>query len=67
MDQENQRFTVIPVEGNACELTDSFTQSLRYDNLTWSESVELARLSFRQGFQVVIWCEGAGGAVCAET
>ncbi len=71
MGHENQRFTVIPVDGNACEMTDPFTPSLCYAGLTWDESVELARLSFEQGFQVVIWKEGdqeeGGSGACVET
>ncbi len=68
---DEQRFTVIPVDGEATDLTDVYTQSLRYDGLSWAESVELARLSFRQGFTVVIWlednAEDGGGETCAET
>ncbi len=67
---DEQRFTVIPIDGNACEMADPFTPSLCYAGLTWDESVELARLSFEQGFQVVIWKEGdqeeGGSGACVE-
>ena len=48
-------FTVIADNGNAADILEPFTDSLRYDCLSWSESVELCRLSFMQGFQCVIW------------
>ena len=48
-------FTVIPVDGEAVNLCDCVTESLRYDNLTWDEALELVRLSFLQGFEVIIW------------
>ena len=48
-------FTVIAVNGNAADILEPFTDSLRYDGLSWSERVELCRLSFMQGFQCVIW------------
>ena len=34
-------FTVIAVNGNAADILEPFTDSLRYDGLSWSESVEL--------------------------
>ena len=48
-------FTVIAVNGNAADILEPFTDSLRYDGHSWSESVELCRLSFMQGYQCVIW------------
>lgn len=47
--------TVICVDGEAADLGDFSTPSLRYDNLSWNEAVDLARLSFAQGFEIVIW------------
>lgn len=68
---DDQRFTVISVDGEVADLTDVYTQSLRYDGLSWTESVELARLSFLQGYTIVIWqedtAEDGGGGACAET
>lgn len=68
---EEMRFVVIPVDGEACELDDMYTQSLRYDGLTWEESATLARLSFQQGFTIIIWQEDSqaegGNGECAET
>lgn len=49
------RFTVIVVDGEAADLMDAATNSIRYDGLSWSDSIELCRLSFTQGFEVVIW------------
>ena len=54
MDEE-KRFVVIAVDGEPGDLSDPCTSSLRFDNLTWIESVELARLSFTQGFAVIVW------------
>ncbi len=53
MDQE--RFTVIVVDGEAADIGDFDTPSIRYDDLSWEESVQLARLSFNQGFEIVVW------------
>lgn len=50
-----ERFSVIVVDGEAADLCNVDTQSLRYDGLTWDEGVQLARLSFGQGFEIVIW------------
>ena len=52
---ENQLFTVIAIAGAFLDAADAGTDSLRFDGLTWEESVELARLSFCMGYQVVIW------------
>ena len=49
------KFTVIAVNGEVVDLAEPLTDSLRFDNLSWSESVELCRLSFMQGYQCVIW------------
>lgn len=67
-------FTVIVVDGDFAEATDylSGTSSIRYDGLSWADSVELARLSFMQGFEIVIWKQGesdgmeGGGGECGE-
>ena len=53
--QNDDRFTVIVVDGEAVDLGNFDTPSVRYDNLSWNESVELARLSFKQGFEIVVW------------
>ncbi len=67
---EEMRFVVVPVDGEVADLTDVYTQSLRYDDLTWEESVTLARLSFQQGFSIIIWQENSqaegGNGGCAE-
>lgn len=53
--QNDGRFTVIVVDGDAGDLGDFSTPSIRYDGLTWEDSVQLARLSFKQGFEIVVW------------
>lgn len=51
-------FTVIPVDGDATNLSDHDTLCLLYKNLSWQEAVELCRLSFAQGYECIIWkCE----------
>lgn len=52
---DGQHFTIIAVDGSFLDAADTGTDSLRFDGLTWTEAVELARLSFNQGFQVVLW------------
>lgn len=53
--KSDDRFTVIVVDGEAIDMGDFGTSSIRYDNLSWEESVQLARLSFNQGFEIVLW------------
>ncbi len=52
---EGQYFTVIAINGAFLDAADPYTNSLRFDNLPWQEAVELVRLSFDQGFEIVIW------------
>ena len=52
---ENQLFTVTAINGSFLDAADLGTASLRVDNLTWEEAVQLARLCFDQGFELVIW------------
>lgn len=52
---ENQLFTVIAIAGAFLDAAAAGTDSLRFDNLTWEEAVTLARLSFEQGFEIVVW------------
>lgn len=53
--KNDDRFTVIVVDGESAELGNFDTLSVRYDDLTWEQSVELAKLSFTQGFEIVLW------------
>lgn len=53
--KNDDRFTVIVVDGEAADLGNFDTPSVRYDDLTWEQSVELAKLSFTQGFEIVLW------------
>lgn len=59
-------FTVVVIDGEASEMCEPYTNLLRYDGLTWADSVELVRLSFAQGFQAVIWRQEGGTAECGE-
>lgn len=52
---ENQLFTVTAVNGSFLDAASINTDSLRFDNLTWAAAVQLARLCFDQGFELVIW------------
>lgn len=48
-------YTVIVVDGAAIDAADVSTDSIKYSNLTWEDSVALARLSFLQGFEIIVW------------
>lgn len=52
---ENQLFTVIAIAGAFLDAADAGTDSLRFDGLTWEETVTLVRLSFEQGYEIVLW------------
>lgn len=56
-----ETFTLIVVDGSFLDVTDIGTDSVRFNGLTWEESVELARLSFRNGHEVVLWREETEG------
>ena len=53
--ESEARFVVIVVDGEAAAMNDYSTSSIRYNDLTWEQSVELAKLSFSQGFELVLW------------
>ena len=49
-------FTLVVIDGTFLDSADSLeTTLIRYDDLTWEEVVQLSELSFRQGYEVVIW------------
>lgn len=52
---KDQFFTVTAINGSFLDAADFDTDSLRFDNLSWEEAVQLARLCFDQGFELVIW------------
>lgn len=52
---DGQRFTVIAIAGEFIDASSLGTDSLRFDDLTWEDAVTLARLSFDQGYEIVIW------------
>lgn len=58
------RFTVIPIDGDPENYFDVYTPAMTYSSLTWAESVELARMSFQQGYTVIIWKEDMEGGSC---
>ncbi len=52
---EDKLFTVIAINGSFMEAGNLDVSLMRFDNLAWDESVILARLSFKQGYEIVIW------------
>ena len=67
----SELFSVLAIDGGVMEWAeDATTPYLRYDGLTWTEAVELCRISFKNGFRCVIWLadggENTGGADDAE-
>lgn len=52
---ENSRFSIFVLDGEVSDFSDIDTPYLRYEGLSWADAVELARLSFTQGFTVCIW------------
>ena len=59
MQELDGRFVVTVYAG---DIFDDCAPALRYGGLTWADSIELVRLSFEQGFTVVIWLwEGCNG------
>lgn len=52
---EGQLFTVIAINGSFLDVDDPNVDSLRFDGLNWEDAVSLARLSFDQGFEIVVW------------
>ena len=52
---EGMRFAVTAVDGSFLDVADPYTDSLRFEGLTWDEAVELSRLAFVQGFEVILW------------
>ena len=56
MDQlkDNVKFTVFTVDGDFFDYIEPGVYAVRYDNLTWREAVQLCRLAFRQGHDVVL-------------
>lgn len=64
---DEMRFVVVAVDGDPADIDNICIPSIRYGNLTWAESVELARISFRQGYCIIVWRqEEGGGGECAK-
>lgn len=53
--QNDDRFDLLVLDGDVSDVNDPTTSALRYNNLSWEQSVQLAGLSFREGYVVVIW------------
>ena len=63
----DELFSVIAIEETlSAYMDDPTSPALIYNRLTWEEAVELARLSFRQGFRVVIWQTDSGNEAGGE-
>lgn len=53
----NGHYTVIVVDGCYMDVCKTGTDSIRLDGLTWEEVTEVARLSFAQDYEIVLWCD----------
>lgn len=51
----DERFVLIVIDGHFSDFFDPSTDSVKFEGLTWEESVQLAKISFRNGHEVVIW------------
>lgn len=51
---KDNHFTVFAVDGDFRNFEELETNYMRYDNLSWEETITLCLLSFRQGYQVVV-------------
>lgn len=58
---DSKFFTAMVINGQFIDAAEPGTDLLRFDGLIWEEAVELARLSFLQGYQVVLWMMDGGG------
>ena len=56
----NEKFTLIVIDGHFADFFDLSTDSVKFEGLTWEESVQLAKISFRNGHEVVIWKQELG-------
>lgn len=60
-------YTVIAIDGGVVEWVEDITiPSIKYSDLSWDEAVELCRLSFKNGFQCVLWRQDDGGTGGAD-
>ena len=54
--EDNERFELIIIDGAFQDFVYDLGQPyLRFSDLTWTNAVDLCRLSFDQGFQCIIW------------
>lgn len=54
--EDGERFELIIIDGVFQDFVYDLGQPyLRFSELTWTNTVELCRLSFDQGFQCIIW------------
>lgn len=54
-------YKVIVVDGHFTDLGDLAATSMHYEGLTWSEAVDLVKISFLQGYEVIIWEQQKAG------
>lgn len=67
---KEEQYSVTIVDGDWTQWKDDLlgVQSLKYEGITWSDAVSLARLSFKEKYTVVIWrVDDAGEEEHAET
>lgn len=52
-----KRFSLYIIDGDWTQWIEDLlgVQSLKYENVSWNEATELARLSFKEGYKLVIW------------
>lgn len=51
----DEDYVVIAVDGDFREFMEADTDFLKFEGLSWEEVISISKLSFRQGYQVVIW------------
>ena len=57
----DDRYSIYVINGDVFEWADDpYTPSLMFRELTWEKAVELAHLSFEEGYEVVIWRSDRG-------
>ena len=55
MNNNEDDFIVIAVDGDFRNFMEAETEYLKYEGLSWDEVKALCYLSFRQGYQCVVW------------
>lgn len=64
---DGQKYELVIVDGDFRDFIYDLGQPyLHYSELTWTNAVELCRLSFEQGFQCIIWRPDQAGEGCED-